>query len=105
MDHWLRCTVSHGMFSTEYAIQGQTYDGKDFVVFAERDDVELDKPLADDRTATTTGWLRVEVGDKKGDLVLVMLPTYVFGGSRFVTVTADMLQRRKGTRRKQAEPA
>jgi hypothetical protein len=93
MESLLRCTVTPGQFSDEYAISGG-----DFSLFAPKDSVELDRePSRDD---PVEGWLRVEVvepanGEGK---VVVRLPSEAIEAGYFVIVGSDRLKSVGGPR-------
>jgi len=42
MDTWLKCQVGLGMFSTEFAVEGESVDGTGFSLFAPEEYVEVD---------------------------------------------------------------
>src|SRR5438132_1391113 len=88
MQYWLRSTISRGQFSGEFAAQGETVDGKGFSLFAEADDVKLDKPLSAGRDAKVDGWLRVDVVDQGDGQMLVKLPSQALERGYFITVPA-----------------
>jgi hypothetical protein len=82
---WLTCSISPGQFPSEYAVAGVQHNGKPFSLFAPRETVA---PTAG---GEGPGLIRVEVLDKKGDLVLVRLPAQTFENGQYVTVTtADL---------------
>ena len=84
MQQWLTCSIGPGQFPTEYAVSGVQQNGKAFSLFAPRDSVS---PLSDEK-----GLVRVDVVDKRGDLVLVRLPAQTFENGQHVTVKASDLQ-------------
>ena len=90
MEQWLQCTICEGQFTGEYAVQGETFDGTEFSLFVPDEFVELSDPL--DPTAGAAGWIRVEVLDQRGDLVLVQLPRQTLENGRSLTVRRDQLQ-------------
>lgn len=84
---WLRCRVGPGQFPDEYAVWGETFNGRPFSLFAPHNYVR--PPLEAERGE---GLLRVAIGERKGNLVLLRLPQPSFeGGSYYITVTADQL--------------
>jgi hypothetical protein len=92
MDAWLTCKVSTGMFSSEYTVEGTSWDGIGFSLFAPKDDVVI---LADPmRQEPVEGQMRVEVVEQKGDLVLVMLPRESLECGRYITVGRQQLHRK-----------
>lgn len=44
MDNWLACRVGKGQMSAEYMIEGQTFDGLKFTLFAPTEFVEVSQP-------------------------------------------------------------
>jgi hypothetical protein len=89
---WLRCLVSPGMFDNEIGVDGRQFDGSVFSFFGPDDAVEPEQELT--REKSVPGWVRVEILDRKGDLVLVKLPRQTFQNGAYITVTADQLQTR-----------
>ncbi len=85
---WLGCKVSPGMFDHEMGVDGRQFDGSVFSLFAPKEAVDHgDQPLH----GATQGWVRVQVLQRQGDLVLVELPGQTFQNGAFITVKADHL--------------
>ena len=103
MQHWLRSTISRGQFSGEFAVQGETVDGKGFSLFAEADDVKLDQPLPATSSAKVDGWIRVDVVDQRDGLMLVKLPSQALERGYYITVPARNVSSQKQA--KTLEPA
>jgi hypothetical protein len=93
MEHWLECKVSLGQFSGEYAIEAKDYQGKPFSLFVPDGYVECDThPRSElDRA---TGWLRVEILESGGRLLLVRLPRAPFENGPSVSVERKHVQSR-----------
>lgn len=90
MESWLRCRVSPGQFSIEYAVEGEAFDGTGFSLFAPVETVELDRePLAGE---VLDGNLLIQIIGSEGELRLVRLPRQAIGSNEFVTVKADQLE-------------
>lgn len=89
----LRCSISPGQFTGEFAVQGTLHDGTGFSLFAQDSDVEI--PTAVSSGAPVAGWLRVDVIQEQGDLALVRLPQYTLENGRTITVRRDHLRRAK----------
>jgi hypothetical protein len=88
MDAWLECEVSAGQFSTEAAVRGKNYNGKEFSLFAPIDDVRSHKELGRE---WEPGVVRIDVLDTRNGYHLVYLPSETFGSSQTVTVRASQL--------------
>ena len=87
MDWWMRCTVSPGQFSSEYAVSAKSSGGGEFSLFAPKEFVRLDPH------AEGAGWLQVDVWDRRGNDVLVKLPAPVLAtGGQFVTVPSSEIR-------------
>jgi hypothetical protein len=84
MNQWLKCKVSHGQFSNEFAIQGKLFDGTGFSLFAEKEDVRFEKGL--EIGQTVDGFVRVDILQEVGDLYLLSLPKPTMQNSPFITV-------------------
>lgn len=85
---WLKCEVSAGMFTTEYAVTATQYDGRSFSLFASEEDVQVDfQPDSD----PVPGLLRVTLIETKNDLVLVALPQHSLEAGSRVTVKRGQL--------------
>ena len=74
----IRCEVSPGQFSSEYAVAGRDSGGEMFSLFAPAGMVEK----IDDRV----GWLDVKVYEVNCTKAVVQLPRESFEQGRFVTV-------------------
>jgi hypothetical protein len=89
MESCLRCSVSPGQFSGEYAISASQSNGEPFSLFADEELVDIDGG-----NGPGEGWLRVEVMDRRGEDVLVRLPSPSLEGGQFVTVRSNQLSAR-----------
>ena len=90
---WLRCDLSPGMFDGEIGVQGQQFDGSAYGLFAPTDHVDCGgHTLA--RGACVPGLVRVDIIDRKDNLVLVKLPRQTLQDGAYITVTADQLETR-----------
>jgi hypothetical protein len=68
-------------------------NGSVFSLFAPKEWADYDPAqLAAQRIIP--GWIRVEVMDRRSDLVLVQLPRQTFQDGAYITVTADQLESR-----------
>ena len=90
MEKWLDCTISPGQFTGEYAVQGKLFDNTGFSLFAEENDLKFDKKPTEEKSVK--GSIRIMVGPKKGDLVLVTLPKPSFENGQTITVKANQLR-------------
>ena len=86
---WLRCTVTPGQFSSEFAVSGERSDGTGFSLFAPRELVRPSHEPTHDHPAEAL--LRVDTWDRKGDLVLVRLPSPNFNGPQMIYVRTSQL--------------
>ena len=85
---WLNCEVSEGMFTSEYAVAANQYDGRRFSLFASREDVRVQNQP---NGSSVPGTLRVIPIKTKEDLVLVALPQPSLEAGSRVTVKTDQL--------------
>lgn len=92
MPTFLRCHISPGLFSGEFAITGETPVGEEFSLFASEEDVDFDAPVVE---AAVQGWVRVVILDGDDDLLLVRLPAKTFENGPTVTVRRSQVQERK----------
>ena len=90
MKNWLKCKISSGQFTGEFAIQGSLFNNSDFSMFAEKEYLEFTENPTDDHPVD--GWIRVETLDKKDNLFLVALPQPTFENGQIITVKAEMLK-------------
>ena len=89
MNNWLGCEVSAGMFSTEFAVTAQQFDGRSFSLFALIKDVRTEH---EPNGTVVSGYLHVKPMKKRDDLVLVELPQPSLEVGSIVTVKASQLQ-------------
>jgi len=90
MEKWLDCTISPGQFTGEFAIQGKLFDGTGFSMFAEKDDVKFEEEPTWDKHIE--GWIRIVLGPRKDDLLLVTLPHPTFENGQTITVKAEQVR-------------
>jgi hypothetical protein len=93
MDTYLRCRVSCGLFTGEAAVRGAAFDGTEFSLFLPEEYVEYDAPLTG--RGIVDGWMRVDVIDSRGPLLLVRLPAETFENGRTITVARSQVQDRE----------
>lgn len=93
METWLRCTLNLGQFSSEYAVVLKSFHGREYSLFAQRNDLEYDEPPTEDQPVG--GWMRVAVveQDPGRGLFLVRLPQSTLENGQFMTVSAGQLRR------------
>jgi hypothetical protein len=91
MASWLRCAVGPGQFSSEYAVGGQQFNGTWFSLFVPRECVVAERPPTRPGESVE-GWLRVEELERKGDLVLLLLPRQTLENGQYITVPADRVR-------------
>lgn len=87
---WLRCLVSVGQFSDEYAVGGETFDGEGFSLFAPIEFIVVNRHAGEQKRLP--GWVRVAEIDREGELVLVRLPRQTLGNGATITVSASELE-------------
>ena len=80
----LKCTVTTGQFTGEYAVSATQADGSPFSLFVDEDSVDRDN-------GTGEGWVSVDLISRKGDNALIRLPAQSLEGSQFVTVKSLQL--------------
>ena len=92
----LRCRVSPGQFSSEFAVVVRSFAGREFSLFADRSDLEV--PIAPTEDEDRDGWLTVTVVEQhagKG-LALVRLPQSTLENGPFLTVYTSQLRAASG---------
>ncbi len=89
METWLRCSISLGQFSGEFAVTGEQADGSTFSFFAPANQVRIQK--RPEKGEAVEGWVRVQLWENGGDKAVVRLPRESFEKGRYVTVRADQL--------------
>jgi len=90
MERWLECTIWPGQFTGEYAVQGKLFDGTEFSMFAEKDDLRLRQEPTEDNPVS--GWIRIVPGPRKDDLLLVSLPKPTFENGQIITVKVNQVK-------------
>src|SRR5262249_36643387 len=92
---WLRCTLTPGQSTSEYAVSSQRADGTGFSLFAPENLVWLAHEPTHEQP--TEGLLCVEKWDTKEDLVLICLASETLeDAAQFVTVKSTQLRRMCG---------
>lgn len=87
MEKLLLCKVSPGQFSNEYAVEGTLSNGSGFSMFTHADSLTLnEKPTRD---KPVEGWMKIDILEEKGDIVLVSLPQTTLENGRFITVKKE----------------
>ncbi len=90
MEKWLDCTISPGQFTGEYAVRGNLFDGTEFSMFAEKDDVKFEEEPTWDKHIE--GLIRIVPGQQKDNLVLVTLPKPSFENGQIITIKTDQVR-------------
>jgi hypothetical protein len=93
MEALFRCLISRGLFSNEVAVRGKTAYAEEFSLFAPKEFVDIDEPVPE--VGAVEGWLRVEVLERQGALMLVRLPSEPFENSQNVTVRDSEVEIRR----------
>lgn len=86
----LKCQVSLGQFTGEYAVRVQSYDGKWVSLFAPAETIELLEEI--DENHSVDGYIEVEVVDQRGGLTLVRLPRPTLENGEHLTVKEEAIQ-------------
>ncbi len=86
MDAWLDCKISLGQFSGEFAVNGETFDGSPFSLFAAADYLEFAREP--EPRQRVEGQIRVQVIQEKDNLMLVRLPQQTLENGYHITVNA-----------------
>ena len=87
---WLRCQIGCGQFNCEYAVRGELADGTQFSLFTDAESLEHDIEPSEGRSVD--GWMKVEVLERRDNMVLVQLPRQTLENGRFVTVNQEQLR-------------
>ena len=95
---WLRCKVSPGQFTGEYAIVAKDFKGSTFSFFAPDAYVHCDSDASE--AGAVDGMVQVEVLEQSSDLILVRLPRVALENGQTVTVCRSDV-----TRKMAREPA
>lgn len=90
MRNWLKCTILPGQFTGEYAVQGKMFDNTGFSLFAEKRDLDFSGQPTFEKPVE--GWIRIELGPKKDDLLLVTLPQPTFENGQTITVKTNQVK-------------
>jgi hypothetical protein len=85
----LRCKVYPGMFSTEFAVVIEAFDGQNFSLFAPRDTVRVDREPTHDEPVD--GWMKVQLLRRVGNVIAVWLPDTTMEGCQYFSVRPDQL--------------
>jgi hypothetical protein len=88
---WLRCKISPGQFSEEYAVSARDYQNVQFSLFVNESFVEHECPEISEGVECN-GRLLVIVLDEKQDLALIRLPGRTFENGSTVTVRDNQLE-------------
>jgi len=87
----LRCTVYPGQFPSELAVIVQSFEGREYSLFAQKRDVITDEVPSDDHPVY--GWVNVQIVSEERALYLVQLPCTTLESGRFLTVQGGQLER------------
>src|SRR4051812_49266617 len=90
---WLRCTITPGQFTGEYAAEGTSHNGTGFSLFVGDEHLECRSfPVGADRASAL---LEVRVLEKGRGLALIELPVQTLENGKTVTVSEGDLECRK----------
>lgn len=87
---YLKCKVSRGQFSDEFAIRGVSHDGVEFSLFAWGGDVIRSTTEEGEHT----GWVLVEVMAREAHRTMIKLPGLRLDGDYIATVFETELEER-----------
>jgi hypothetical protein len=90
MEKWLKCTISPGQFTGEFAVQGKMFDATEFSLFAPKADLKFSGEPSWDKPVR--GSIRITITDQEDDLLLVNLPRPAFENGRVITVRKDQVR-------------
>ena len=90
MNNWLKCTISPGQFTGEYAVRGNLFDGTEFSMFAEKEDLNFQSEPTEDNPVV--GLIRIVPGPQKDDLLLVRLPQPTFENGQTISVKVSQIK-------------
>jgi hypothetical protein len=86
----IHCQLYPGQFSSEFAVVVASFSGREFSLFAARDDVRSEGQPSEDQPVE--GWLRVKVLEREGDHVLVQLPQSTIENGPYLAVGHDEIR-------------
>ena len=86
---WLKCMITPGQFSCEYAVEGTMHNDEGFSLFACDYDLKLESEPTDMKRSR--GLIRVEVIQTSDTLALIRLPRSTMENGDCVTVTLNDL--------------
>ena len=90
MSQWLKCMISLGQFTGEYAVKGVLHDGIEFSLFVSEQDVSVSEPPKENEHVE--GLIRIVCLSKKNDLSLISLPQPTFENGQIVTVKTNRIE-------------
>jgi hypothetical protein len=90
MATYLKCKVSQGQFSDEFAVRGMSHDGVEFSLFAWGGDVIRSTTEEGEHD----GWILVEVIAREADRTMVYVPGSDVRNGQIVTVFETELEER-----------
>lgn len=88
---FLRCDISEGQFTDEYAVDGKAYNDESFSLFAGKSDLRCDR-FPDRQGDVVEGGITVDILDEQEGLMLVKLPKRTLENGDVFTVRADQVE-------------
>jgi hypothetical protein len=85
----LRCKVYPGMLSNEFAVVVEDFKGQNSSLFAPREKVRVDQEPTHDEPVI--GWMRVQLLERAGDVILVWLPDTTIENGQHLFVRPEQL--------------
>lgn len=86
----LKCQISPGQFTGEYAVSAEMFDGEGFSLFASKEHIQCSELPQSGKTVP--GLIGVDILDEDEGLMLVRLPQRALENGDTVTVRADQVQ-------------
>jgi hypothetical protein len=77
------------MFSNEFAVVVEDFEGQNFSLFAPRVKVRVDREPTHDEPVD--GWMKVQLLERAGNVIVVWLPDTTMEGCQYLSVRLDQL--------------
>jgi hypothetical protein len=90
MEKWLKCKISLGQFTGEFAVNGLMSNANEFSLFSPKEYLKFKEAPVEGKSVE--GSIRVTKLQEKDDLVLVVLPQPALENGRTITVKASQVK-------------
>jgi len=90
MERWLKCKISIGQFTGEFAVNGVMSNAKEFSLFSHKEYLNFKE--APVKGKAVEGSIRVTKLQEKDDLVLIALPQPTLENGQTITVRASQVK-------------